>query len=360
MIALNESTVAAVEGLPDAAALPPAGTRYIKLAEPIAIESRKRPVTRIKVTVAVAPDDGPWRRMGLRRGLYLSVRGVVRSSTPTGELLLCDHTGRDIATFSPVPLRDAETGVPRAAEWREILRTAQDILRERDQFDTVPLEFLGWLPIQGVPPERLVAVDPLAPKPRLLHTPENVVHHRRFGPGLHVAPFRGEKGELLIVAIGQDGGLDAMWPVTAVGTWALWVEQQKLPNTLLGGELTYDREPDQRELVKVDDRWTASDTLLQCRYDDVRYPRRDVVHVCPWRGRVNRQAYMLCVTNVFLSALSFQECADLRDGVADCLGFLEDVRRDAEHPDGVPYPITYHPDLQLSRKAASTAAGGGQ
>lgn len=358
MIALTEATAEAVTTTSEPEAQPattrrrdhhPDDVRYIKLAKPIAVVGRARPVTRLKVTIDRGPNDGSWiqRSPRLRRGLYLSIASLFDSDVPTGQLLLCDHTGREMAYFAPVPLR--RDGVPAARDWPNILEAAQAILTERDPFDTVPLEYLGWLPIKGVPRDRLVAVDPLAPEPQLLDTPTNVVRHQRFGPGLHVAPFRGPKGELLVVAIGKDGGLDAMWPVTGIDKWSLFVERPQLPDDWRSRVTYAGHGPDQWFDVDVDDRLVASDTSLGFKYQNTAYPRRDVVHVCPWLGRVNRTAHMVCATNALLCAQGFSECVDVNDGIHDLLGFLADIRKDAEHPNGVPDPIQYDPELEKVR-----------
>jgi hypothetical protein len=320
--------------------------KYSKLETPIVGTSRTAKRIQYKILIGGAKLDLP-----VRRGCYLSLRGTLTDDT--GQLVLINGAGVAVAYIDPVLLR--EDGVPDADTWREVRCTARQILQELDASDDGAVHYLGWVPYPDTPAERLVAVDPLArwwrtPMPAWDH--ENVVRHSRFSPGLHVAPFRGPNGEMLVVAIGDDGGLDALWPVTGVDTWSLWSHPTPVPNSDFRRVIEYER-PREAEVARVDDRMAACDVLLSYTYNDVRTPRRDVVHICPWKGRIDRTAPMVAVTNVMACARMFEEGRDLRTIVESGLSFLRDIRED--HAAGERYEnvIAYDPHFSITKAVQS-------
>jgi hypothetical protein len=328
--------------------------RYLQLPEPITNTSGSRKWSRITFTIHREPEvmDAP-----VRRGIYCAVIG-----TPIAEYsqyLLVDGLKRDLAYIHPVLMHEfgQEFGVPDPDTWRDVKARSEAILQEFDPtYNGEPVEYLGFIPSPGLPAETLIARDPLTFTNRLpipAPTHENVVRHARFAPGLHIAPFRGPNGELLIVAIAQDGGLDAMWPVTGIDTWRLWVEPTKLPSDL-HRTVEYTGHVDSHRDAVVDDRLLASDPTLFYKYTDQVLPRRDVVHVCPWFGRVDRTARMIAVTDIFLRAQEFQEFggfAAQAHGVQSALTFLRDIREDhIADPKGTKDPISYHPDFTPEAK----------
>jgi hypothetical protein len=313
--------------------------RRAKLSAPIVAEVSGKVITHMTFLMQRTPGKP---HPGRRRGIYLFSCGCY--SQRDAEFAICDSAGRVIAHARPVPIRSWKEPVVDAKDWLTLERHARDILYDIEPEHDAPLELVGDFDEVSSRGERL-------PIPAATH--ENVVRHARFAPGLHIAPFRGPKGELLIVAIAQDGGLDAMWPVTGIDTWNLWVERSALPSDL-HRTMEYERQVDPHECAVVDDRLLASDPTLFYKYTDQVLPRRDVIHVCPWFGRVDRTARMIAVTDIFLRAQSFEEFggfgAQVR-GVQSSLTFLRDMREDhIADPHGTEDPISYHPDFTPKAK----------
>jgi hypothetical protein len=202
--------------------------------------------------------------------------------------------------------------------------------------------------------------------PEIEPSRETVIRHPRFGPGLHVAPFRGDKGELLVVAIGQDGGLDALWPVQAIGTWDVYHHYPPLAPMDWQRELAIDRSADRAISVYADERLLASDPGLHTRYQQLHLRTLDVVHVCPWLGRIDRQAMMVATTDALGCAKAFEEGRDLNALTRSALAFLRAIREDqlAGSPGSDERPLCYHSDIAAAIEAreasAATNPGGAQ
>lgn len=336
--------------------------RYMPLPHPIifvGMRGAERTITRIVFRIYGTPDRPV--DYELKRGLYLAVRGA--PTVDYSHYWLTDSKGNIVAAIGPVPMDSWEKHHPDDSVWARLREICEEILEELEP-ETGPraewprVEYLGMPPgIVGEQPEP--ARDAFIRVPVPEWTAENVVRHQRFAPGLHIAPFRGVHGELLIVAIAQDGGLDAMWPVMSIDTWMHWVEVSLPPGDW---QRTIAYEGHNRSIqAEMDDRLLASDPFLVPRYADLHLPRRDVVHICPWFGRANRKAFMITTTNVLGCAVGFEEGADLRTLVEEGLGLLQGIREDVENVRegnlnaAIDRTLCYHPDVRPDATAKALA-----
>jgi hypothetical protein len=300
--------------------------RYLPLPEQLGeeIAGQERTYSRIVFRINALPHPffaDPARKQPAR-GLHLAVRGY--RAADHGSYDLVDGAGRHVACIDPVPMDAARVCAPHDNVWAKLRAICEEILA-----DGLPVEYHPAPELIAQAAEQ--AAEALAARlPIPAHTTENVVRHPRFAPGLHVAPFRGPDGELLVVAIGQDGGLDALWPVTSIGTWNFSADLFPQLDSMAarGLKIRCDRNAE----VDADDRLLASEPSLFARYADHHHPRYDLVHICPWFGRVNRTAHMIAVTNPLGCARGFEETTDLADTIEHFgLCFLRDMREDWSH-----------------------------
>lgn len=187
----------------------------------------------------------------------------------------------------------------------------------------------------------------------LANTPENVVYHQPLDPGLHIAPFRDGEGRLLIVLVGDERQLVALWPVAGiVREWSFALERgarsRDLPAGVAFEEGRYDEDftVDNKAVGRLD-----SPALLGPNN------ARSAVHVCPWYGVVNTGNLMVAITDANGCAHAVEEIDDVDDTSMEWpLRYLAEIRAGETIGPEPQAPFDYFPEQRSRRTVRREAA----
>lgn len=164
----------------------------------------------------------------------------------------------------------------------------------------------------------------------------------RLPPGLHVAPFRDVQGRLVIVHVGQNGGLADLWPVTGIAHE--WELTRTAPPAPIDLGVRRHRAGDQIEDYSISN--TKSMNLPRVLFEADPLVNCSKVLVCPWGGKIDPGAYMVAILDNGGCAMALNEVPSIdQDGLDVPLAFLGDIRSGAAFGTTRRVPFEYFPSV---------------